>query len=86
MTSITVPDEVAGSFNGELLADGDDGYDAARRIHNGLIDRRPGADRPLRQHRGCPRCDRTGQRLGCRDLGARAAATTWRGSRCATAA
>ena len=42
MTSITVPDEVTGSFNGELLADGDDGYDAARRVHNGLIDRRPG--------------------------------------------
>ena len=42
MTSITVPDEVTGSFNGELLADGDDGYDTARRIHNGLIDRRPG--------------------------------------------
>jgi len=42
MASITVSDEVAGSFNGELLADGDEGYDAARRIHNGLIDRRPG--------------------------------------------
>jgi FAD/FMN-containing dehydrogenase len=28
-------------FSGEALAAGDPGYDAARRIHNGLIDRRP---------------------------------------------
>jgi FAD/FMN-containing dehydrogenase len=28
-------------FSGEALAPGDPGYDAARRIHNGLIDRRP---------------------------------------------
>ena len=42
MTSITIADEVAGSFSGELLADGDDGYDAARKVHNGLIDKRPG--------------------------------------------
>ncbi len=42
MTSITIADDVAGSFSGELLADGDDGYDEARQVHNGLIDRRPG--------------------------------------------
>ena len=30
-----------GSFSGELLQDGDAGYDEARRVHNGLIDRRP---------------------------------------------
>ena len=28
-------------FSGDLLAPADDGYDAARRVHNGLIDRRP---------------------------------------------
>jgi UDP-N-acetylenolpyruvoylglucosamine reductase len=42
MASITVSDELAGAFNGELLADGDDGYDESRRVHNGLVDRRPG--------------------------------------------
>jgi FAD/FMN-containing dehydrogenase len=42
MASITVPDEVTGSFNGELLTEADNGYEAARRVHNGLIDRRPG--------------------------------------------
>jgi FAD binding domain/Berberine and berberine like len=29
------------SFSGEILAPGDPGYDEARRIHNGLIDKRP---------------------------------------------
>ena len=32
---------LAGSFRGELLAAGDAGYDAARAVHNGLIDKRP---------------------------------------------
>jgi FAD/FMN-containing dehydrogenase len=34
-------DELRGSFSGALIAPGDDGYDEARRVHNGLIDRRP---------------------------------------------
>jgi FAD/FMN-containing dehydrogenase len=29
-------------FSGELLRPGDEGYDRARRIHNGMIDKRPG--------------------------------------------
>src|SRR5512144_985885 len=29
------------SFSGELLRRGDGGYDEARRLHNGLIDKRP---------------------------------------------
>ena len=28
-------------FSGQVLAPGDPGYDEARRIHNGLIDKRP---------------------------------------------
>jgi FAD/FMN-containing dehydrogenase len=32
---------LAAGFGGTLLRPSDDGYDAARRIHNGLIDRRP---------------------------------------------
>ena len=31
----------AEGFSGEILAPGDAGYDAARKIHNGLIDKRP---------------------------------------------
>ena len=42
MAAIQVPDELAGSFNGELLAPDSPGYDAARRVHNGLIDKHPG--------------------------------------------
>jgi FAD/FMN-containing dehydrogenase len=34
--------EFAAGFAGEVLAPGDAGYDERRRIHNGLIDRRPG--------------------------------------------
>jgi FAD/FMN-containing dehydrogenase len=29
------------SFSGRLMLPGDDGYEAARRVHNGMIDRRP---------------------------------------------
>jgi hypothetical protein len=38
---IRVPDDVRARFTGSLLAPGEEGYDAARRVHNGLIDRRP---------------------------------------------
>ena len=34
-------DELRGSFSGRILGPSDDGYDEARRVHNGLIDRRP---------------------------------------------
>lgn len=33
--------ELASTFTGELLKPGDVGYDQARRVHNGLIDKRP---------------------------------------------
>src|SRR5258706_15302602 len=32
---------LAGTFAGQLLKPGDDGYEAARRVHNGLVDKRP---------------------------------------------
>ena len=32
---------VAKTFSGRLLRPGDAGYDEARRVHNGLIDKRP---------------------------------------------
>src|SRR5581483_7321078 len=42
MTAIADPFEtLRQSFSGELLTSADDGYDAARRVHNGLVDRRP---------------------------------------------
>ena len=33
--------EIAGTFSGLLLQPGDAGYDAARRVHNGMVDKRP---------------------------------------------
>jgi hypothetical protein len=38
---IEVPDEVLASFTGELIGPEDAGYEQARRVHNGLIDKRP---------------------------------------------
>ena len=32
---------LAGAFSGQLLKPGDDGYEQARRVHNGLVDKRP---------------------------------------------
>ena len=34
-------EQLRGAFSGHLLQAGDDGYDAARAVHNGLVDRRP---------------------------------------------
>jgi FAD/FMN-containing dehydrogenase len=34
-------DELSGSFSGRILGPSDEGYEQARRVHNGLIDRRP---------------------------------------------
>ena len=35
-------DELRAAFSGQVLRPGDDGYEDARRVHNGLIDKRPG--------------------------------------------
>ena len=40
-TSAEHLDELRAGFSGSILEPGSDGYDAARRVHNGLIDRRP---------------------------------------------
>jgi FAD/FMN-containing dehydrogenase len=42
MSGITVTDELAGAFNGVLVGPGDAGYDEVRKVHNGLVDKRPG--------------------------------------------
>ena len=38
---ISVPDDVRAASSGRFLQPGDDGYDDARRLHNGMIDKRP---------------------------------------------
>ena len=39
--TVRFPDEVSASFTGELIGPGEAGYEQARRVHNGLIDKRP---------------------------------------------
>ena len=39
--TVRFSDEVSASFTGELVGPGDPGYERARRVHNGLIDKRP---------------------------------------------
>jgi FAD/FMN-containing dehydrogenase len=43
MTDVAVPpiDEFRAAFHGELLSEGDGGYDEARKVFNGCFDRRP---------------------------------------------
>jgi FAD/FMN-containing dehydrogenase len=45
MTSVSSIDDavtrLAGSFTGQLLQPGNAGYDGARKVHNGLVDKRP---------------------------------------------
>jgi len=40
-SAIVIPDQVSTSFTGELVGPADPGYEQARRVHNGLIDKRP---------------------------------------------
>ncbi len=42
MSRISIPDELAAEFSGELLEPGAPGFDDARAVHNGMIDKRPG--------------------------------------------
>ena len=39
--AIVVPDEVHAAYTGELIDPGNPGYERARRVHNGLIDKQP---------------------------------------------
>ena len=41
MSVATPLEQLAPSFTGRLLQPADPGYDEARRVHNGLIDKRP---------------------------------------------
>src|SRR5215475_9549795 len=41
MPSTVTLDQLAPTFTGQLLQPTDPGYDEARRVHNGLIDKRP---------------------------------------------
>ena len=40
-STIVVPEEVRASFTGELIGPADPAYEQARRVHNGLINKRP---------------------------------------------
>jgi FAD/FMN-containing dehydrogenase len=40
-STIVVPDEVQASFTGELIGPADPAYEQARRVHNGMINKRP---------------------------------------------
>ena len=72
-------------FAGRVLQSSDDGYKSARRVHNGLIDRRPGVMAQCRRPRTSPpRCG-SRPRNGSRSRFA-AAATTWPDAACPRAA
>ena len=64
-------DAFAAGLAGGVIRPGDAGYDAARRIWNAAIDRRPGLDRPLPRRRGRGGCGELRPRERPRRLGAR---------------
>src|SRR5690348_6525286 len=40
-SAIEIPDQVRTSFTGDLIRPADPAYEETRRVHNGLIDKRP---------------------------------------------
>jgi FAD/FMN-containing dehydrogenase len=40
-SAIEIPDQLTASFTGELIRPGDTSYEETRRVHNGMIDKRP---------------------------------------------
>ena len=52
MSTTTSLEQIAQTFTGQLLQQADSGYDQARRVYNGLIDKRPASDRAV--HRARP--------------------------------
>ena len=40
------------AFRGPIFGPGDPGYDTARKVYNGMIDKRPAPDRPVRGRGG----------------------------------
>ena len=71
---------LAAEFTGALLRPGDAGYDEARRIHNGLIDKRPAVIARCRSAADVARAIGSHARSGSRSPYA-AAATTWPAAR-----
>ena len=67
---------LAAEFTGTLLRPGDAGYDEARRIHNGLIDKRPAVIARCRERSRRRTRDRFRPRGRARDLDPRRRATT----------
>ena len=67
-------DDLTGRVSGPVLRPADAGYDEARRVHNGLVDRaRRDRALPFRGRRGGRRALRPGEGL---DISSAAAATT----------
>lgn len=57
-------DQARATFSGEIIAPGDDGYDAARQVHNGLIDKRPALIARCRNTADVVDAVRLGRKLG----------------------
>jgi FAD/FMN-containing dehydrogenase len=79
-----VAEELGSGLRGEVVWPGDRGYDAARAVFNGMIDRRPLAVIRPADASEVVRCITFARRHDL-PLSVRGAVTTWQGTRCATA-
>ena len=71
MAARTLPDligELSKTFNGHLLQPADAGYEEARKVHNGMIDKRPAVIAQCRGVADIADAVRAGTRagIGCR--------------------
>ena len=77
-------DDLAGRVSGRVLRPADDGYDAARRVHNGLVDRGPAVIVRCRNAADAPPASASHGPQGSTSASA-AVATTWPAARSPTA-
>jgi hypothetical protein len=76
--SSAVIDKLGSNLRGDLIASGDQDYDAARKVWNGMVDKRPALIARCAEAADVVSCVRFARGARCSDFGARRRTQCWR--------